>query len=61
MKLLNGDILFFKYYMGSQSISVFRKTYKDLEFIQNEYMYKPLDNTCIENMEEIIELNKMKF
>jgi hypothetical protein len=61
MKLLNGDILFFKYYMGSQSISIFRKTYKDLEFIQNEYMYKPLENTIIDNIEEIIELNKNEF
>ena len=47
--------------MGSQSISVFRKSYKDLEFIQNEYMYKPLDNTRIDNIEEIIELNKDEF
>ena len=61
MKLLNGDILFFKYYMGSQSISIFRKTYKDVEFIQNEYMYKLLDNTLIDNIEEIIELNKDEF
>ena len=58
MKLLNGDILFFKYYMGSQSISIFKKTYKDLEFINNEYMYKSLGNSRIDNIEDLIELNK---
>ena len=60
IRLLNGDILFFKYYMGSQSISVFKK--RDESCSSNsDYMYNNINNLHIDDLEDIIELNKNQF
>ena len=58
MRLLNGDILFFKFNMRGQSFSVFRKTKDELENNGKEDIYKLQNQYHIENCEEIIELNK---
>ena len=58
MRLLNGDILFFKFYMGSQSISVFKKSYEDSYLNQSDYMYINDNKFNIDDLEEIIELDK---
>ena len=54
MRLKNGDILFFKYYMGSQAISVFKKT-------NGDYMYNNVNKFQIEDLEDLIEINKNKL
>ena len=58
MRLLNGDILFVKFYMGSQSCSVYRKNLDELENNNKVDIYKIQNQFHIENREEIIELNK---
>ena len=61
MRLLNGDILFVKFYMGSQSFSVYRKTIDELENNNKVEIYKHQNHFHIENCEEVIELNKNEF
>ena len=58
MKLSNGDILFFKFYMGSMAISIYRKT-KDPKCNADD-LYQ-LQDFRIENCEDIIELNEKEF
>jgi hypothetical protein len=61
VRLSNGDILFFKFYMGSMAISVYRKAKENLDSIFNdEYLYQ-LQDFRIENCEDIIELNEKEF
>lgn len=62
MKLLNGDIILSKFYMGSQAFSIYRKNSNKIEYAQPEkdpYQYQSLYQ--IENCEEILELNKDKL
>lgn len=54
IRLLNGDILFVKFYMASQSISIYRKNIDE----NKGDIYKLQNQFHIENCEEIIELNK---
>ena len=61
IRLLNGDILFFKYYMGSQSISVFKKRDELSGSNNSDYMYNNINNIHIDDLEDIIELNKNQF
>ena len=61
IRLLNGDILFFKYYMGSQSISVFKKGDELSCSSNSDYMYNNINNIHIDDLEDIIELNKNQF
>ena len=58
VKLSNGDILFFKFYMGSMAISIYRKT-KDPTCNADD-LYQ-LQDFRIENCEDIIELNEKEF
>lgn len=62
MRLLNGDIIFSKFYMGSQAFSVYRKKSDKIEYDRPEidpYQYQ--SKYRIENCEEILELNKNEF
>mgnify|MGYP002625171876 CR=1 FL=1 len=58
VKLSNGDILFFKFYMGYMAISVYRESKEN--FGPGDYLYK-LQEFRIENCEDIIELNEKEF
>ena len=61
IKLCNGDILFFKFYMGSQAISIYRKNYKDFYYSTNNFIYECQNNLHIEDCEDLIELNNNEF
>lgn len=60
VKLSNGDILFFKFYMGSMAISIYRKNenFDSLCNADDKYL---LQDFRIENCEDIIELNEKEF
>jgi len=61
MRLSNGDILFFKFYMGSMAISVYRKAKDNLgSMCKADDLYQ-LQDFRIENCEDIIELNEKEF
>ena len=65
MSLLNGDILFFKFYMGSIAVTVYRKnndnSLSSFPFQNDDYLYKKQENYIIEDCEDIIELNDKEF
>ena len=61
VKLSNGDILFFKFYMGSMAISVYRKAKENANSIFNAEDLYQLQDFRIENCEDIIELNEKEF
>ena len=61
VKLSNGDILFFKFYMGSMAISVYRKAKENVDSIINAEDSYQLQDFRIENCEDIIELNEKEF
>ena len=61
LKLSNGDILFFKFYMGSMAISVYRKAKENSDSIFNAEDLYQLQDFRIENCEDIIELNEKEF
>ena len=60
VKLSNGDILFFKFYMGSMAISVYRKNENFDPLSHADDLYQ-LQDFRIENCEDIIELNEKEF
>jgi hypothetical protein len=60
VKLSNGDILFFKFYMGSMAISVYRKNENFDSLSHTDDLYQ-LQDFRIENCEDIIELNEKEF
>ena len=61
VRLSNGDILFFKFYMGSMAISVYRKAKENMDSICNAEDLYQLQDFRIENCEDIIELNDKEF
>jgi hypothetical protein len=61
VRLSNGDILFFKFYMGSMAISVYRKAKENANSIFNAEDLYQLQDFRIENCEDIIELNEKEF
>ena len=61
VRLSNGDILFFKFYMGSMAISVYRKAKENMDSICNAEDLYQLQDFRIENCEDIIELNEKEF
>ena len=61
VKLSNGDILFFKFYMGSMAITVYRKAKENLDSLCNAEDLYQLQDFRIENCEDIIELNEKEF
>jgi len=61
VKLSNGDILFFKFYMGSIAISIYREKKLNFDSIFNTEDLYQLTDFRIENCEDIIELNEKEF
>lgn len=62
MKLSNNDIVFNKFYMASQSFSIYRKSPTEMSFsAPEENIYVIQNQIQIESGEEIIELNKDEF